>query len=859
MRKLPLWEDGRPSLCAIQKTPSRELAADCDACSLAPGARQPLGSDASDLGPGRTFGEPYLLVVGDYPTRDEDESNRVFMSKPGRHVRRLLRTSKWADRVVYDVAVRCAPGKQELKPKHVDACRPHLATWGCTADGAVPSRVVLLGPTAVLAFLGRTFPLATSRRAYCHVRWTGGEIVPVFMIQSPMTAVANRFALAAFEEDLAWATEADPPRPPWHAVARVVETEDDAVDAVLELAEAPHAAFDVETSGRMWASDFKIVCFSAAPSGGDSPWIWDRAAIDNPVTRAPLERWLRSEHAAKTGQNVKFDDLAVLSAWGIRPRNVRADVRLQRKLLEPEADASLDAMVELVGFGGMKAEAEERIAAVEKQIKNALRRPDLHDMPACVTPDVEAAIRLGASIKAYAYGLIDGDVLARYNARDALGTCRLADEFAARIAEEPALQRTWNGIVRPAARALERVEEWGVPVSKPSIESFDQYLEMREVAAKKTLDAYGAGVNWDSRDQVAKLLFENLRLPVVKRTPTGKPSTDEEALNMLSKRHPICAALVEHRFVTKLRGTYAQGLLPHVREDGRIHPNVKLDGARSGRTSCTDPNLQNIPRAADSPEGKMARDCFVARPGFKLLQLDYSQLELRIAAMLSGDPDMIEIFESGVDYHLRTAQLVSHVAWGIPPEQVTKAHRSAAKSLNFGLLYGMGDGHLAASIGGTRQQAARLREAVLGKFRKLAAWIQKQIDSTQRTGVVWTRWNGEPARRRPVWNIASKNDGERINAEHAAINSPVQGTASDFCVASLEGSVDWIESEGLEEDCKLVLPVHDSLMFEVRDHLVDEAAHVARSIMTSHDSGGVPIVVDGEVGEAWGSLVAYEF
>lgn len=253
----------------------------------------------------------------------------------------------------------------------------------------------------------------------------------------------------------------------------------------------------------------------------------------------------------------------------------------------------------------------------------------------------------------------------------------------------------------------------------------------------------------------------------------------------------------------------------------------------------------------------MARDCFAARPGFTILECDYSQLELRIAAALSGDPEMRGIFEAGVDYHLRTAQLVSQTAWGIPPEQVEDKHRSQAKGFNFGLLYGQGDSALAQNIGCTVQQAGRIREAILGKFSVLARWIQEMLQYATKNGHAWTWWDGHRARRRPLWRIADDNDAGASVARNSAHNTPIQGTASDFCIASLIECVRWIEGDNLENDVKLCLPVHDALLFEVRADMLPEVHANVMRIMQSWNSNGVPLIADAKAGPSWGSLEKY--
>ena len=238
------------------------------------------------------------------------------------------------------------------------------------------------------------------------------------------------------------------------------------------------------------------------------------------------------------------------------------------------------------------------------------------------------------------------------------------------------------------------------------------------------------------------------------------------------------------------------------------------------------------------------------------MQVDYSQLELRIAAMLSNDTNMIDVFKSGEDYHLRTAQLISKQAWGIAPEEVTKVHRTAAKSVNFGLLYGMSIGTLAKNIGCEKHEADKIQSAVFGSFPNLKRWCDEHVQIARRTGNGYTYWNGEKARIRPLFRIADQDDLSRKTAENGSFNTPVQGTASDICLASLARCVNWILEHNFP--AKMVLTVHDSLLFEVDEDCVDELVETAQYLMADWESNGVPLVVDAEVGKSWGSLKNYD-
>jgi DNA polymerase-1 len=236
--------------------------------------------------------------------------------------------------------------------------------------------------------------------------------------------------------------------------------------------------------------------------------------------------------------------------------------------------------------------------------------------------------------------------------------------------------------------------------------------------------------------------------------------------------------------------------------------------------------------------------------------LDYSQIELRVAAMMSGDKLMKQIFVNKEDYHLRTAQLVSEIVWGVASDKVTPGMRKAAKITNFRTLFGGGDRSNAKAIKCSIADAEKLREAIFGKFRRLAAWIKECLAESRRTGTTSTWWNGRAAHVRPLWRIADHDDKARSKAEHGAWNTRIQGTAAHFCLASLVECVRWILDD--LPPARLALTVHDSLLFEVREDAVPEVAWQAKRIMESWPSDGMPIVADVKIGTRWGSMEKYE-
>jgi DNA polymerase-1 len=405
----------------------------------------------------------------------------------------------------------------------------------------------------------------------------------------------------------------------------------------------------------------------------------------------------------------------------------------------------------------------------------------------------------------------------------------------------------WKELVGPAAAAVVDVEHWGVPADKEAVRGFALYLDGQQRPLHGQFKAIG--VNPDSQPQVAKHLYQTLGLPKQHLTDKGAPAADEEALRALAGQHAFVDLMLAWRTLAKLRGTYADGgkvgapgianagMMAHIRADSRIHGSIKIAGTETGRASMEDPNLQQIPRP-ETPTGRMARAVLCAPDNRVLVEADYSQQELRVACMLSGDAAMADIFRAGVDYHRRTAELIARAAWNLDASQLTEAHRSLAKIVNFSLVYGKSDEGLAQELGVSVRQAAQIRRAVLGTFPALARWLQDQERLARDTGYVWTVWKGRRARRRALYDIVGDDGYKAGNARRAAGNTPIQGLASDFCLSSLARLVQWIRAE--RHPAKLVMTVHDALVLETPEHLVPEVVAKVRETMLDYDTGGGP-------------------
>jgi uracil-DNA glycosylase family 4 len=836
-----------PQLAAVELSEAMPTDSQCDLCPHHQGVHNvcmsPEGNDEKGG----------LLIVGDHPLLADDARGRPFSSAVGAKLRRIVR-EHWSGPVYLDYALKCAPAKGKLiTEKQLRACRGYLAE---TIRETKPSKIITLGTTGMKGVLGRGGGALSTRKAFGWLEQSG---VPVFTLMGAYFALNNRFLTEWFEEDLAWAIAANVDalraQSSREGVANLITSAAESKLVVSSLREEEWVAYDTETVGRTFNADFEVISIAVSAKDSEDAFVWTGSVLKDKAAMKPLLDMFADSSVKKVAQNAKYDANAMYAFFGVSVRGLHIDTRLVRKLLEPESVSKLEVLQESVGMGGGKEIAEEQIKKVVRRIRkhadDDLELADIGPLP-WVRPIAERT----ADAKAYAYGLIDKDTMNRYCGRDAVSTARLGELFEDRLEAEPTISNVWDTIMLPAARAIEHVERWGILVDRDAIKSFAEVVvqELEEATAK----IYVKGkFNINSTRELCEVLYNKYKLPILNRTATGNPSTDKATLDLLATKNlsvdqkEFVDAMLTFRKVSKLHTTYATKLEGFILGDGRIHCSFDLVGARSGRISCKSPNTQQIPRA-DTETSAMARDCFVAPAGRTLVQLDYSQLELRVVAMLSGDENMIQVFKSGVDYHLRTAQLVSKQAWGIEPEEVTKVHRSMAKRIGFGLLYGMGAATLAKDIGITTSEAEKIQKAIFGNFPKMKRWCDEQLKFTRLHGYTRTFWGGEPARKRPLFGIASADDKARSTAENSSFNTPVQGSASDMCLASLARCVNWI----LETDfpAKLVLTVHDSLMFEVDDDKVAALIAEVRTLMCDWPNNGVPLVVDVEIGKSWGQL-----
>lgn len=832
-----------------------------------------------------------IVVVAEQITLEEDKLGRQGQGKLHKYLAQRV-NAHGRKPFILDVAVKCNGG-QATGDEHVEACRPYLWT---TLLQAQPERIIVAGSQAVYSVLGRRPMLQSARRAYgwlYDAPWrpprtlSDGRVVrpvPVFITMHPWQVQMNPMMSRWLDEDLLWAcTSPEPQLPPWDDVCHLVENGDDARRAIARVSMAPWAILDVETAGRMHSGELEVVSFALATSDKDGAYVWDRSALQDPEAFEALATFLEDPTYGKVAQNAKFDLQAIAQGMGVEVRGLAGDTRIWRKTLESDSMADLGLMSELVGMGGGKGEAEQIVESMVVQVRKQAQAHKRAILKA--RPDIEKAIKgtkdqielllskfsdvlkaeelralwRGYVPRAYVYGEIPHDVLTRYNATDTVITARLADQFYTELQKRDLLF-VWNNLWGPATQALVQVESWGFLVDKMRLIMLSKHFEMQLQQIKARFAPYG-DFNPNSNDEVAKLLYQTLGLkPLKKSEITGDPSTDKDSLDHLKGQHPVVDDLIEWRHISKLKSQYADGLILHIAPDGRIHTTYNVDGARSGRASSENPNMQNIPSEERDPhDSKLIKDCFISSRGYTLLAADYAQLEFRVAADLSDDPDMKAVFLSGVDFHQATAEFIAPIVWKIPASQVTKVHRRAAKAFNFGIMYGMTDATIAERAGCDIATAKAIRAAVLGKFKKFAIWIQARLAETRKTGLTWTWWLGRPVYARQLYKVhhqGDQNRGQKINAENSSFNTPVQGTASFYCLASVTSMVNWILENRI--DAKVVATVHDAIVLEVRDDLVGVVARKLHEVMTGWPTNtGVPLDIDMKTGNAWGSLVTY--
>jgi len=447
----------------------------------------------------------------------------------------------------------------------------------------------------------------------------------------------------------------------------------------------------------------------------------------------------------------------------------------------------------------------------------------------------------GKGAKQIAFSQVALDDATRYAAEDADITLRLHRVLAPKLAAEPGLERVYRDIEMPLVPVLARIEANGVRVDADELRRQSADLSKRMLAAQQqATELAGRTFNLDSPKQLQALLFDELGLPAVVKTPKGQPSTNEEALEAIADQHELPRVILEYRGLAKLRSTYTDKLPEMIHpETGRVHTSYHQAGAATGRLSSSDPNLQNIPIRTE--DGRRIRRAFVAPPGRKLVACDYSQIELRIMAHLSGDPGLVGAFESGADVHRATAAEV----FGRRIDEVTSNERRAAKAINFGLMYGMSAFGLARQLSIGRGEAQDYIALYFSRYPGVRDFMESTRQQARDRGYVETVFG----RRLYLDYINGGTQGQRAGAERAAINAPMQGTAADIIKRAMVSVDSWLA--GHPDKALMILQVHDELVFEADIDFVETLTAQARTLMSGAAQLVVPLVVDCGVGDNW--------
>ena len=578
------------------------------------------------------------------------------------------------------------------------------------------------------------------------------------------------------------------------------------------LWQAERVAFDTETTSldpfgaRLVGMSFAIEPFHAAylplAHRGMEPQL--------PLARALelLTPWLEDTTPRKVGQNLKYDQ-HVLANHGIRLNGIAEDTLLASYVLESHETHNLDDLSHR--HLGVSTLTYEQVT--------------------------------GKGAKQIGFDMVDIETATRYAAEDADLTLRVFHVFRDKLRDEPQLTQVYRDIELPVSNLLFTMERTGVLLDAPALQAYSHELGLRLVdLEKQAYELAGQPFNLNSPKQLQGIFFEVLQIPTkgLKKTPSGGISTDEDVLQQLALDHPLPKLLLEYRSLAKLKSTYAEKLPTMVNAaTGRVHTHYAQAVAVTGRLASQDPNLQNIP--IRTAEGRRIRQAFIAPPGAVLVSADYSQIELRIMAHLSGDPGLLKAFSEGQDIHRATGAEI----FGVLPEQVSSEQRRYAKTINFGLIYGMSAFGLAAQLGIERSAAQHYIDRYFARYPGVADYMQRTRAMAAQRGYVETVFG------RRLWlpEIRNSNVQRRQGAERAAINAPMQGTAADLIKLAMIAVDRWLRETGLA--ARMVLQVHDELILEVPQDELEVVRVGLPQAMAGVATLQVPLLAEVGVGSNW--------
>lgn len=581
-----------------------------------------------------------------------------------------------------------------------------------------------------------------------------------------------------------------------------------------KLEAAPYFAFDTETTSLDYIKA-ELVGLSFCCEPGKAAYVpvahdYDDAPeqLERDWVLAQLKPLLESKEAHKLGQNLKYD-AHILASYDICLRGVAFDTMLESYCLNSIATRhNMDALAsKYLGY-------------------NTVHFEDI----------------AGKGKKQLTFNQIEIETAGNYAAEDADITLRLHQAIYPRLVKQQDQLSVFADIEIPLMPILTAMEQHGVLIDSQLLfqqsEVIGRRLDQLEIQAHELA---GKTFNLSSPKQLQQLLFEDLKIPVIKKTPKGAPSTAEDVLQELALDYPLPKLILEHRGLSKLKSTYTDKLpLMVASKTGRVHTSYHQAVTATGRLSSTDPNLQNIP--IRSEEGRKIRQAFIAPPLYKIVAIDYSQIELRIMAHLSDDPGLVTAFANGLDVHKATAAEV----FGVSLDEVTTNQRRSAKAINFGLIYGMSAFGLAKQLDISRHQAQQYMDKYFERYPGVLGYMEEMRQQANEQGYVETLYG----RRLYLPDIKAKNQARKKAAERAAINAPMQGTAADIIKKAMLAVAKWLGQQD-DDRIKMTMQVHDELIFEIPQDIVEQTTAALVEVMNNAVTLKVPLIAEAGIGDNW--------
>ena len=611
---------------------------------------------------------------------------------------------------------------------------------------------------------------------------------------------------------------------------QTILTEDGLERWIAELQSSKLFAFDTETTSLDYM-DAKVVGMSFCMKAGTSAYlplahdyVGAPTQLNFDETLKKLKPLLEDQTILKVGQNLKYDR-SVLLNHGIELKGIRHDTMLESYILDSVSNKhDMDTLCQkhlghtCIKFEDIAGKGKKQLTFNQITLEDTVTEKE----------GEEPVTNRGAAF---------------YAAEDADMTLRLHNFFWPQLRAKIDQERLYREIEVPLSKVLSDIERTGVLVDAKMLEAQSAELATRMQELEQNIyQLAGEEFNLGSPKQIQEVFFneEKLNLPIIKKTPKGQPSTAEDVLQELAEEHDVPRWLLEHRGLSKLKSTYTDKLPLQINEtSGRVHTSYHQAVAATGRLSSSNPNLQNIP--IRNAEGRRIRQAFVAPNGYKILAADYSQIELRIMAHLSNDDGLLEAFSQGKDIHRATAAEI----FGVSLESVEIEQRRAAKAVNFGLIYGMSAFGLAKQLNVSRTEAAEYVKLYFQRYPGVKHYMEDTREKAKEVGYVETLFG----RRLYLPNINHRNGMLRQHAERTAINAPMQGTAADIIKIAMISVSDWLRYE--ETKTKMVMQVHDELVFEVAEEEIDVVNKIIVDRMVNATKLAVPLVVDTDIGVNW--------